>query len=61
MSDVAGAGKTAVVRYLQSRVEVLDVKPEMKNLISFIIDNSDAYLDFFVDYAKRSKGRERRG
>lgn len=56
MTDLVGAGKKAVVEYLKSGVDKLDIKPELKKLVNFIIDNSDAYADFFIEYAKHSKG-----
>jgi hypothetical protein len=56
MSELANAGRSSIVKLIESKVSDLDIKPEIKNLVIFLIENSDAYADFFIEYAKQSKG-----
>lgn len=53
---VEGANKI-FVGYLKEKIDEMPIKPEVKNLATFILENTDAYAMFFVHYAAKHKGK----
>lgn len=56
MTALGDAANKALVSYLKEKIDALPIKPEIKNLAEFILENSDAYATFFIHYAAKHKG-----